>query len=159
MYTLSTPVNYTDIKKISVTRLSSISLFALIILMLWVQLPTAVARTVNLDIANQELGLIVTQTQTTTGHQFCQGFLTYWRGLPNTENIDLTLEETVDPLNGLQIVIYYSGKQVFQTRLSQTSETDPGLGEQVSRVVHYRVMAQYKQKGRWLDPDLAPDEF
>ena len=159
MYTL------TEINQQSITQLRysasvrSIVLLLLLTVTILFQTSTVFARSNSTQFSNDGLGLIVAKTQTATGHQFCLGFLTHWRDLPDIENINLTISETVNPLNGLQIGIYFDGKLVFQTSLSQTNKTDPTLSKQVSEVVHYRIIAQNNQHGRWIDPDLAPDEW
>jgi len=159
MYTLK------DLNQFSINKpRNPVTCHCLVLLLLltvtsFIQTSTVFASSNSTQFSSDRLGLIVAQTQTPTGHQFCQAFLSHWRDLPDIESINLTIAETVSPLNGLQIGIYFSGKLVFQTSLSQTNETDPTLSKQVSEVVHYRVMAQNNQQGRWFDPDLAPDEW
>lgn len=159
MYASPNSINYTKKERKRDYQHPLINLIEILSILLLAYSNNVQARPNETSLASDQLGLIVAQTKTTTGHEFCQGFLNYWRELPNTENVNLTLAESVDALNGLQIIIYYGGKIVFQTSLSQTSGVDPKQGQQVSQVVHYRVMAQNRQQGKWFDPDLAPDEW
>lgn len=151
--------NYTnkEIEKVFTRR--NITMYILLAIFTLFHSSLATARSKPAGENGAQLGLVIANIQTSVGQKFSQDFLNFWRELPNTGNLDLSIDERVDAMNGPQISIYFSGSVVFKTGLSTRSLPSASMGEEACKIVHQRILAQLLQKSQWLDPDLAPDEW
>lgn len=102
-------------------------------------------------------GLIIDQTQTRSGHEFYQHFVTFWEAPEGSEGFNIFVGERVSPQWGSWIWIKVNDVMVYRNVLRRRTEEIKEVAKKVVEIVK-GYLYQYSINGKQLeDSDIARD--
>lgn len=107
-------------------------------------------------------GLILNRAMTRFGHRFYRQFVADYRDIGGvTRHSGLTIVEQATARSGSKISILLNRKPVYITVVSPASRNIDEQAMSAAKYVNQKLKQQQKQASwtRFLDPDLAADEF
>ena len=101
-------------------------------------------------------GLLLDNTLSRQGHEFAFYFSQLWREMPDTQGLNVQLQEQVVPRAGTRLVVKLNQQAVFVTYMGRRQSP---VKEQAEQAILMLIQALASMRMDRSNPDMAEDGF
>lgn len=109
--------------------------------------------------ADEDGGVVTSQSITVSVHEFCQYFIAAWRDKAGSGQYSLAIRERPSARRGSEVWIEFAQRRVFEARLPPARSSIKAMSEDAAEATFQAVMETEAQRKLLVDADMAPDEF
>ncbi len=99
-------------------------------------------------------GLLLDNSKSRFGHEFYYQFSQLWRDIPNTEGINIQVNEQIVPRAGTKLSLLLNGRIIYITHFGRRQSP---IKEKVEQAIFILIDEMQFSQGRQDGPDLASD--